>query len=344
MSDNGSLIILVLLGAALLFGLAMVFQARPRATGVLVCGATGVGKSTLINALAGRTIADTGIGSPVTQNAVRLYVPERKFLFFDSRGLEVEEASQTYLLLLSDLLLLRYSRDTRAQIDLVLICIQDPQNRFDDAHHEIAYLCEDLRIPYGIAITKWEGDDKLAATIRENFHAARFVTPVRALELRTSRVAIPSFGLETLENALRSVEPWRWSAAMTRSRTALKTKQLSIAARQLAATQGSNQYAWVSFAAAALTLLEREKRPWPSLLKGMRDDLRAFYVPNFLLRNLLTKFDTDRIDGAIASSLVPFILRRFGDSSRQLTPEDCYDAKTRALASLEHDRPYRSRL
>lgn len=342
--DSGLILLLVAIAAAFGIWLAVHAQKRPRDPAVLVCGATGVGKSTLINALAQRQVADTGIGSPVTQNAVRLDVPERQFIFYDSRGLEVEEASQTYLLLLSDLLRLRYNANTRAQIDLVLMCIPDPQNRYDEAHREIANLCEDLQIPYGVAMTKWEGDEELMVQIRKLFTSARFIAPVRALELRTSRVVIPTFGLEKLEDELRRADRWDWRAARERAASAIKAEQLSKAARELAATQGRNQQAWVQFGASALTLLTQELRPWSVLISQMRNQARRTYVPNFMVRNLLTKFDYSRIDGTNASHLVPFILRRFGDGSKALRDDDVGAAWSQAMQALKDDRPYRSRL
>ena len=43
------------------------FLAGNNAANILICGKTGVGKSTLINAVFGDHLAKTGIGQPVTQ-------------------------------------------------------------------------------------------------------------------------------------------------------------------------------------------------------------------------------------------------------------------------------------
>src|SRR5690606_19569099 len=54
-----------------------------------VFGKTGVGKSTLINAVFGEDVAPTGIGEPVTMDG-HLYVHRSGFLgLYDTRGLEI---------------------------------------------------------------------------------------------------------------------------------------------------------------------------------------------------------------------------------------------------------------
>lgn len=318
-------------------------RVRALSTCVLVCGATGVGKSTLINTLAGRAIADVGIGSPVTQNTLRLEVPDKQLIFYDSRGMEVAESSQTYLLLLSDLLRVRFTAQIREQIDLVLMCIQDPQNRYDDAHSEIAALCEDLAIPYGIAITKWEGDGELGDHIRAEFRGAKFVLPVRSLELKLGQLVIPAMGLDEILIAIRSVPTWTVASAQERGRTAMKTEALSLSARQLAATFGQNPYAWINFGAAAMSLLDQETLGWYTTLSELRARTRRHYVPNVLVRNLFTKFDENRIDSTNASHIVPLIMKRFGDGSRRLQDSDIERAWTQAIYQLENDKPYRSR-
>src|SRR3954451_23447620 len=54
-----------------------------------IFGKTGVGKSTLVNAIFGEEVAATGIGEPVTPEA-HLYVHSTAFLgVYDTRGLEI---------------------------------------------------------------------------------------------------------------------------------------------------------------------------------------------------------------------------------------------------------------
>lgn len=336
---------LLLAGAILFFAIiALLLRARrPRPATLLVCGATGVGKSTLINAVAGNPLAQTGIGAPVTQNTTRIEAPELGLAFYDSRGMEVLEASQTYLLLMSDLLHLRYTTRIRDQIDLVLMCIQEPQGRIDDAHREIAALCEDLRIPFAVIITKAEGRTELLAEAVEAFPTARFVLPVRALDLCLASITIPAQNVDILTQKLLQHCLWDASEARARAQTAMKTSMLSRAARELASSRGDDGSAWVKFAQASFSLLDRQQRGWIIVKSDMASALRQTMVSGFFRRVFLTRFDNARIDAAIARNIVPFVVRRFGDGSRRLLSDDIAKASAKALQSLERNLPFRSR-
>lgn len=337
------LVLVLIVGAVIVAFIWATRRAGPRPATLLVCGATGVGKSTLINALAGRAAAATGIGVPVTQNTTRIYAPEVGFVFYDSRGMEILEASQSYLLLLSDLLNLRYNRRPRDQVDFVLMCIQEPQGRIDDAHVEIACLCEDLAIPFGIALTKTEGETELLEAARAQFTAARFVIPVRALPLQLGSVTIPAAHLPELTEALRSHCRWDREEAIERSKTAMKTEELARAARTLATTQGGDDAAWCRFADASFSLLTKQIFSWPTIRDQMGGTARKAMVKGFFKRVFGTKFDHERINGAHARGLVPYIIRRFGDRSSQLQPADIEAAQRTAMTALDQNRPFRSR-
>ncbi len=62
---------------------------------VLLTGGTGVGKSSLINALFGEEITKTGVGEPVTQH-IEKYIDEQKGLvFWDTQGIEAKDYYDT---------------------------------------------------------------------------------------------------------------------------------------------------------------------------------------------------------------------------------------------------------
>lgn len=341
-------LLLLVVAVVVLIAIIVVAANRPkqqRHITILVCGATGVGKSTLINTLAEREAARAGIGAPVTQNTTRIEVPTKGLVFYDSKGLEVEEASQTYLLLLSDILRLRYGPNTRNHIDLLLICIQEPQGRIDDAHREISGLCEDLQIPFALAITKTLGDSTLADEARKAFPKAKFVRRVRSLPIRLPGLdkTVPPEGLAELLADLRASVTWNELEAIRRASNSIKTSALSTSARSLAASGGKSDIAWISFAAAASTLLNMRPQEWETLVVSIRDGLRKDMVPGFFQRVLFTKFDHTKIDGAIARRLIPLIMKRFADRSASLQAGDVAQASREAKELLSSDRPYRGR-
>jgi GTP-binding protein EngB required for normal cell division len=64
------------------------FSTKPN---VLVAGCTGAGKSTLINKVFGRPVAQTGSGVPITQHFDRYDLENEAVVIYDSKGLEVGE-------------------------------------------------------------------------------------------------------------------------------------------------------------------------------------------------------------------------------------------------------------
>ncbi|GAA8915301.1 hypothetical protein HpEKA44_06570 [Helicobacter pylori] len=62
---------------------------------VLLMGATGVGKSSLINALFGKEIAKAGVGKPITQHLEK-YIDEQKgLILWDTQGIEAADYHDT---------------------------------------------------------------------------------------------------------------------------------------------------------------------------------------------------------------------------------------------------------
>lgn len=332
----------VLLIALLLIVRVLKTDHKPKPLTALVCGASGVGKSTLINTLLGRNIAQTGIGAPVTQNTVEITDPSGNMVFFDSKGLEVEDASQTYLLLLSDLLRLRFRTNPLNQVDIVLMCIQETQGRIDDAHLEIAALCEDLKIPLGIVITKKLDDPELELVVRRSFPKVSFVRRVRALDLRLGNVVLPTEGLPQLLEDMKSCITGDTTDAKRRAHSAGVAQYLASIARRLGTSSGNDDSAWINFASEAWRSL-RLKPKWSAFLKQQRNNIQKLLVPKLLKRTFNTKFEPTKIEGAIARRLIPVVMRRFAEGSRALSASDVNQACVEAAAILKTDRPYRSR-
>ena len=62
---------------------------------VLIAGRSGVGKSTLINAVFQQHLAETGQGRPVTQNTREISKDGIPITIFDTRGLEMSQFKET---------------------------------------------------------------------------------------------------------------------------------------------------------------------------------------------------------------------------------------------------------
>src|SRR5690625_2989354 len=62
---------------------------------ILIAGRTGVGKSTLINTVFQKNLAETGQGRPVTKGTREITKEGVPITIFDTRGLEMSEFGET---------------------------------------------------------------------------------------------------------------------------------------------------------------------------------------------------------------------------------------------------------
>lgn len=92
---------------------------------ILLCGKTGVWKSTLINAIFGGEYAKTGQGKSVTQTIEEIHKNGSPLALYDSKGLECKE----FRPLLNDLEKFLNSKrntdDITGQIHIAWICIDE---------------------------------------------------------------------------------------------------------------------------------------------------------------------------------------------------------------------------
>src|ERR1051326_3646283 len=68
---------------------------------IMLAGRVGVGKSTLVNAVFGEEIAETGVGPSITQNIHRYSRPDMPISVYDTPGIELgveaDLIAKTYL-------------------------------------------------------------------------------------------------------------------------------------------------------------------------------------------------------------------------------------------------------
>jgi len=187
--------------------MAEALKKRGRAN-LLIAGRTGVGKSTLINAVFQGNLATTGQGRPVTQQTREYTKTGIPLSLFDTRGLEMADFGVTIEEL--QRLIDDRARDTdpSRHIHVAWVCIAEDSRRVEDAEAQLVSMLEHRRVPVIAVITKARADQGFRQVVQELLPQARNVLRVRALaeELDDGHL-VPAMGLPELVDLTLEVIP-----------------------------------------------------------------------------------------------------------------------------------------
>ena len=119
-----------------------------------IFGKTGVGKSTLVNAIFGSEIAKTGIGEPVTR-AEHLYLHQSGTLgVLDTRGLEVGKDNAALIAELRDYLHGMRRKPLADQLHVAWYCVRAGDRRFEATEADFVRALHDLGLPVILVLTQ----------------------------------------------------------------------------------------------------------------------------------------------------------------------------------------------
>ncbi len=174
---------------------------------LLMAGITGVGKSTLVNAVFSENLAQTGQGRPVTLGTREYSRKGFPLTLFDTRGLETARYRET-LQELQQLINKRRTGDEKQQIHACWLCISEDSRRVQEAEIELARLLHATGVPVLVVITKARSDQGFADVVRELIPHAHGVYRLRALsEVLDDGHVLRPFGLEELLEATMELIP-----------------------------------------------------------------------------------------------------------------------------------------
>lgn len=131
---------------------------------ILLIGATGVGKSTLLNAVFGDDVAKAGVGEPMTQELKKYHIPSKGLTLWDTKGIEAKDYQGT---------LGQLKTDIQAAIDEALnsdnpelslphvawLCIKETSSRVEERDIELLELMRDNRIPTVVVFTNTQHEN-----------------------------------------------------------------------------------------------------------------------------------------------------------------------------------------
>lgn len=119
-----------------------------------IFGKTGVGKSTLVNAIFGEPVAATGIGAPVTMGS-HLYLDKRGTLgVIDTRGLEIGRDDAEILKEITRAVKESRGRPVAEQVHVAWYCIRGMDRRFEEVEERFIRKLAELEVPVLVVLTQ----------------------------------------------------------------------------------------------------------------------------------------------------------------------------------------------
>lgn len=185
---------------------------------VMILGKTGVGKSTLINNMFNKKMADVGVGKPITKDIKKITLPDFPLAIFDTPGLELSGDFNVDSLM--DAVVNEIDKGIRSEdisqaIHCIWYCISTPSHRIEQT--EIDFLkkflgkTSEYDVPVIVVLTqsysKRDAQKLKSEVEKENLPIVN-VVPVLAENYEIDdEYTAKAYGLERLSEIMNNVIP-----------------------------------------------------------------------------------------------------------------------------------------
>lgn len=175
---------------------------------IMVAGITGTGKSTLLNAVFGNEMAETGKGRPVTEHIDEYQSPNIPIHIWDTVGLELDSEKTK-----ESIKAIRETIAAKAQLEnkfgfvhAIWYCVNSGSSRYQGAELEFIKNLHSIGVPFIIVLTQCIGEEEEVNSFENKIKEINAsmgmddieIVQVCAKEFKTRMFTIPSFGLDTL--------------------------------------------------------------------------------------------------------------------------------------------------
>lgn len=290
------------------------FDGMPRVN-IVVTGKTGVGKSTLVNAIFRKPLAKTGVGQPVTEHIQEHSIPELPVRLYDTPGIELGRDFQAVAEEFRQLIADKLKGDPDGHIHLVWYCVNAESRRIEDFEQDlIGALAEDVAVI--LVLTQvLGGDDETTSEFVESIRALGLPiaegVPIKTLatERRVGSHSVAPFGLDDLVELSYKLLPEEVRRAFTNAQgVALELKATEARKRVLP---------WAGGAAAAIgaaPIPVPDAGPLLALQMGMMARITVVMgveLDGETQRYLITKFTTSGGGLAVIGKAAASFIRKF---------------------------------
>lgn len=224
---------------------------------IIICGATGVGKSTLINAIFGKEVVKAGTGKPITQHLEKVTIPEKGICLWDTKGIEAENYQGTMASLKNEFsLAIDNANDDSDFPHIGWVCIKASSDRVEDRDLTLIHLLAERKIPAVVVFTRVTGKAE-----REFVENAKLIIDKEYKDfLRGAYVSVNSVPYEIDEDMVVKVKGLESLIEVTEARfpegkklaknAFLKAQRLKVEKRLAAMKEGSRKLVHVASIAA----------------------------------------------------------------------------------------------